>query len=172
MVNGTTTRSPFLRLVTALPTSSTMPIGSWPMMSPSFIMGTKPSKRWRSEPQMAVEVTRMMASEGCWMTGSGWVSTRTSPWPCQVRAFMRGYRRDENRRARPAREGMGRRHRDMDGAWGGLFLRGLRCGRGGLDGVGDVDADLVEAAELDGAGPGAAGLADVAGAADVDGDFA
>jgi hypothetical protein len=35
MLNGTTTRSPGLRLGTAEPTSSTIPIGSWPRMSPA-----------------------------------------------------------------------------------------------------------------------------------------
>jgi phosphoglycolate phosphatase-like HAD superfamily hydrolase len=43
MQNGTTTRSPFLRLVTLLPTSSKTPIGSWPKTSPAFIVGMKPS---------------------------------------------------------------------------------------------------------------------------------
>ena len=43
IVNGTTTRSPGLRLVTALPTSSTMPIGSWPRTSPFSIVGMMPS---------------------------------------------------------------------------------------------------------------------------------
>jgi hypothetical protein len=32
-----------LSFVTPLPTSTTSPIGSWPMMSPSFIAGMKPS---------------------------------------------------------------------------------------------------------------------------------
>ena len=35
---------------------------------------------------MAVEVTRMIASVGCWIVGSGTVSTRTSRFPCQVSA--------------------------------------------------------------------------------------
>ena len=39
MVNGTTTRSPFFSFVTALPTSTTSPIGSWPRTSPSSIVG-------------------------------------------------------------------------------------------------------------------------------------
>jgi hypothetical protein len=37
MTNGTTTRSPFLSFVTALPTSTTIPIGSWPSTSPFSI---------------------------------------------------------------------------------------------------------------------------------------
>ena len=43
IVKGTTTRSPGLSLVTPAPTSSTTPIGSWPMTSPAFIVGTNPS---------------------------------------------------------------------------------------------------------------------------------
>ena len=39
MVKGMTTRSPGSRLVTSEPTSSTMPIGSWPRMSPSSKKG-------------------------------------------------------------------------------------------------------------------------------------
>ena len=39
--NGTTTRSPAARSVTAAPTSSTMPIGSCPRMSPSVMNGAE-----------------------------------------------------------------------------------------------------------------------------------
>ena len=39
IVNGTTTRSPYFILVTALPTSTTSPIGSCPSTSPDFIVG-------------------------------------------------------------------------------------------------------------------------------------
>src|ERR1700722_657134 len=39
MVNGTTTLSPFFSRVTPLPTSSTMPMGSWPRMSPASMVG-------------------------------------------------------------------------------------------------------------------------------------
>ncbi len=78
MTNGTTTRSPFLRFFTALPTSTTTPIDSWPRMSPDSIVGTKPSRRWRSEPQMPLAVIFTMQSVGDWMVGSGTLSTRTS----------------------------------------------------------------------------------------------
>ena len=64
MVNGTTTRSPFLNFVTAEPTSSTMPIGSWPRTSPASIVGMNPSYRCRSDPQMAVDVIFTMMSPG------------------------------------------------------------------------------------------------------------
>ena len=42
IVNGTTTRSPRLTFVTALPTSSTMPMNSWPRMSPFSMPGNLP----------------------------------------------------------------------------------------------------------------------------------
>src|SRR4051794_13866151 len=42
MVNGTTTRSPTLRFLTPLPTSATIPIGSCPRISPSFMGGMYP----------------------------------------------------------------------------------------------------------------------------------
>jgi hypothetical protein len=37
---------------------------------------------------MAVEVTRMTASVGSWIVGSGTVSTDTLDVPCQVKALM------------------------------------------------------------------------------------
>ena len=43
MLNGTTTRSPGARVVTADPTSRTMPIGSWPTMSPVVMNGVSGS---------------------------------------------------------------------------------------------------------------------------------
>jgi len=49
-------------------------------------------------------VTRMMASVGSWMVGSGTFSTRTSRFPCQVSAFtFDGYPavRPPNRYDRP-----------------------------------------------------------------------
>ena len=88
MVKGTTTRSPTCSSVTSGPTSSTIPMNSWPRMSPSFMPGTLPRYRCRSDPQMAVAVTRNTMSSAAWMAGSGTVSTRTSCAPCQVSAFM------------------------------------------------------------------------------------
>lgn len=41
--NGTTTRSPGRRFVTSGPTSSTMPMGSWPRMSPGVMNGVSTS---------------------------------------------------------------------------------------------------------------------------------
>ncbi|MNS43296.1 hypothetical protein D3C72_756940 [compost metagenome] len=77
------TRSPGLRLVTPEPTSSMMPMNSWPMMSPGFMKGImKPLYMCRSDPQMAVAVTRRTASRGSSMRGSGTLSMRMSrrPW--------------------------------------------------------------------------------------------
>src|SRR3954454_23252489 len=50
--------------------------------------GPRTSYRCRSEPQIPLDVTRMIASVGAWMLGSGTVSTRTSRRPCQVTALM------------------------------------------------------------------------------------
>src|SRR5687768_5112488 len=88
MLNGITTRSPGLMCSTAGPTSSTMPIGSWPRTSPSSRNGPRTPYRCRSEPQIAVDVMRTIASVGCSMRGSGTVSTRTSSTPCHVNARM------------------------------------------------------------------------------------
>ena len=57
--------------VTSEPTSSTMPIGSWPRMSPSFMNGPSTSYRCRSEPQMFVVVIRTIASVGSSIVGIG-----------------------------------------------------------------------------------------------------
>ncbi len=86
--NGTTTRSPAWRSGTAAPTSSTMPIGSWPRMSPGVMNGVSTSYRCRSEPHSPVDVTRMTASVGSSIRGSGTFSTRTSRLPCQVTALI------------------------------------------------------------------------------------
>src|SRR5215210_7837430 len=88
MLNGITTRSPGFRSVTSAPTSSTTPIGSWPRMLPSLMNAPSTSYRCRSDPQMPLEVTRTIASVGSSIAGSGTLSTRTSRFPCQVRAFI------------------------------------------------------------------------------------
>jgi hypothetical protein len=53
------------------PTSTTSPMNSWPMMSPDFMPGMKPSWRCRSEPQIAQVVTLMIASLGSSICGVG-----------------------------------------------------------------------------------------------------
>ncbi len=85
---GTTTRSPGRRSGTSEPTSSTMPMGSWPRMSPGVMNGVSTSYRCRSEPHSPVDVMRTTASVGSSIRGSGTSSTRTSRLPCQVTAFM------------------------------------------------------------------------------------
>ena len=77
-----------MRLFTSLPTSSTMPIGSCPKMSPAPMNALSVSYRCRSEPQRLVVVIRTIASVCRWIFGSGTVSTRTSRLPCQVTALM------------------------------------------------------------------------------------
>ncbi|HXG70712.1 MAG TPA: hypothetical protein VNJ04_08895 [Gemmatimonadaceae bacterium] len=62
IVNGTTTRSPFFNFFTRRPTLTTSPMNSWPRMSPRCIVGTRPFTRWRSDPQIAVDVMRTMTS--------------------------------------------------------------------------------------------------------------
>src|SRR4051794_1950539 len=57
-------------------------------MSPLSRYMPSTSYRWRSEPQIAVDVTRTMASVGSWIFGSGTVSTDTLDVPCQVSARM------------------------------------------------------------------------------------
>ena len=88
MLNGTTTRSPAFTAVTSGPTSRTMPIGSWPMTSPTVMKGAITSIRCRSDPQIPLEVISTITSVGSVMVGSGTVSTRTSSRPCQVTARM------------------------------------------------------------------------------------
>ena len=81
MVKGIITRSPFFTACTAGPTSSTMPMNSWPMTSPDFMPGTLPRQRCRPEPQIAVAVTRRRMSSLFSRMGSGTRSTRTSLVP-------------------------------------------------------------------------------------------
>src|SRR4051794_40539645 len=63
-------------------------MNSWPMTSPSCIVGTYPSTRCRSEPQIAVEVIRTMASRLFRIFGSGTSRTSTELRPAQVFALM------------------------------------------------------------------------------------
>ncbi len=75
-LNGTMTRSPGLRFSTDGPTSSITPMNSCPKVVPTRVSGIIPWYRWRSEPQMAANVTRTMASLGCSMRGTSLSSTR------------------------------------------------------------------------------------------------
>src|SRR5215468_4420897 len=87
---GATTRSPRLTRVTAGPTSSTMPMNSWPSTTPLGSPGTRPWYWCRSEPQTALVVMRTTTSVGSTIFGSATDSTRTSPVPCSVIAFIEG----------------------------------------------------------------------------------
>jgi len=62
-----------LRLVMEAPTSSTIPINSC-LITNGYFCGTAPLKIWRSEPQMAVEVTFRITSLGSRISGSGTLS--------------------------------------------------------------------------------------------------
>src|SRR3954447_27044295 len=73
--DGTTTRSPTLSLVVSGPTSTTSPMYSWPITSPSRIVGMYPPSRWRSEPHVVVKPTFNTASWGLTIRGSGTVLT-------------------------------------------------------------------------------------------------
>src|SRR3954471_23572144 len=88
MGKGTTTRSPTFRFFTLFPVSTTSPMNSCPRMSPFSMVGTKPLKRCRSEPQIAVEVTRTIASRELRILGSGTCSTRTFFLSIQQLAFI------------------------------------------------------------------------------------
>src|SRR5918998_3248332 len=77
MLNGTRTWSPTFSFSTPSPTSSTMPVNSWPNVIPTLVSGTDPLYRCKSEPQMHERVTLTMASSGCWISGTGFLSIRT-----------------------------------------------------------------------------------------------
>src|SRR3954469_22665340 len=89
MLKGITTRSPTLRSPASLPTASTTPIASCPSTSPGVMNAPRTSYRCKSEPQMLVLVTLMIASVGSLMIGSGIVSTVTFRLPCHVTARIR-----------------------------------------------------------------------------------
>src|SRR6266513_2235396 len=76
--NGIITKSPRLILLTSAPTSSTTPIASCPITRPVSLR----SIFWyghKSLPQIHARVTRMRASVGSMICGSGTFSIRTSP---------------------------------------------------------------------------------------------
>src|SRR5438034_132501 len=79
-----TTRSPGLKRLTSLPTSSTTPTNSWPRTAPTFI-GVWPWRMCRSEPQTAPIVTLTRTSRDPLTDGLGTSMTLTSPSPWNVR---------------------------------------------------------------------------------------
>jgi glucose/arabinose dehydrogenase len=81
------TNCPFRTDVTAPPTSSTMPQYSWPIGAGAST-GCAPRYGHRSDPQMQLAESRMIASVGATMVGSGRSSKRTSPGPYRTVPFM------------------------------------------------------------------------------------
>ena len=85
-LNGTTTRSPFLKLLTSLPTSSTTPQSSWPKIWPgcatSPIQCQSPDHACQSERHTPLASTRISAPLGA-HSGSGTSCTTSGflvPW--------------------------------------------------------------------------------------------
>jgi hypothetical protein len=78
IANGMTTTSPRLTVRTSAPISSTTPVASWPMLWP-VSLGAIELYGHRSLPQMQARTTRMIASVGSSIVGSGTSSMRTSP---------------------------------------------------------------------------------------------
>ena len=87
IANGITTTWPRLTVLASLPTASTMPIASWPMLCPVSLFGMSLYGH-RSLPQIQARTTRMIASVGSSNDGSGTFSTRTSPAPYMMVARM------------------------------------------------------------------------------------
>ena len=65
----TSTRSPAAIVVTAAPTSTTVPTASWPRIVPGFTSGTSPLRMCRSVPQIVDVSIRTIASVGCRSSG-------------------------------------------------------------------------------------------------------
>ena len=64
------------------------PMNSWPSTTPLGSPGTRPWYWCRSDPQTALVVMRTTTSVGSTIFGSATDSTRTSPVPCSVIAFI------------------------------------------------------------------------------------
>src|SRR5690554_1840802 len=75
------TLSPFLKLLTPSPTSSTMPTPSWPRIRPGVTVGTSPLRICRSVPQIVVLVILTMASVALEIIGLGTEVQDFSPGP-------------------------------------------------------------------------------------------
>ena len=80
-------RSPTSRLLTAEPTSTTVPTPSCPSTRPSVTAGTSPLRMCRSVPQIVVVSTFMITSVALRMAGSGTVSHSFCPGPWYTSAF-------------------------------------------------------------------------------------
>ena len=84
----TSTRSPSATVRTSAPTSTTVPMNSWPRCTPACAMS--PWYRCRSDPQIAVRSTRTTMPSGPLRAGSSTVSTETSWAPLRTTARMAG----------------------------------------------------------------------------------
>src|SRR5258708_812974 len=82
-----TTTCPGFTVRTSAPTSSTMPIASWPICRPDGV-GSMSLYGQRSLPQTHARVMRMSASVGFLIAASGTFSIRTSPALYMTVAFM------------------------------------------------------------------------------------
>ena len=82
-----TTKSPGLTLVTSSPTSTTVPMYSWPM-GRAAASGLMPRYGHRSEPQMQATSILRIASVGSTMRGTSRSSTVTSPGACMTTPRM------------------------------------------------------------------------------------
>ena len=80
-MHETSTRSPGAIVVTAAPTSTTVPTASCPRTVPGVDSGTSPLRMWRSVPQIVDESIRTIASVGSMIVGSGTDSQARCPGP-------------------------------------------------------------------------------------------
>src|SRR6266550_6180830 len=87
MWKDTTTRSPGRKPVTSSPIDSTTPTASWPRTEP-WSIGALPWKKWGSDPQIAVLVTRTIASAARSITGAATSVTSTRPRSAKTTARM------------------------------------------------------------------------------------
>src|SRR5947207_5552552 len=77
-----------------------MPTPSWPSTVPAFIPPSVPRTMCRSVPQIALAVSRTMASAGSCNIGSSTSSRRMSPTSWNTTAFMFVLQRDLSRRCK------------------------------------------------------------------------
>src|SRR3954454_17506059 len=80
------TRWPSRKPLTAAPSLSITPTGSWPTVRP-LATGYSPLRMWTSVPQIVVVVTRRSASSGP-TSGTGFPSSSMRPGPTNTAAFI------------------------------------------------------------------------------------
>src|ERR1700745_2005085 len=84
----TSTRSPTSSVVTAEPTSTTVPTASWPRIVPGVTSGTSPFRMCRAVPQIVETSMWTIASVGSRISGSGTSSQARSPGPGYTSAYI------------------------------------------------------------------------------------